>query len=147
MTPKEIVKTLIYYLSDDNAEINEHEASGRIMIDVKVSNAKDLIGEKGSTLFMLEHIARRMVSKNISPECIIDLDINNYKKMRENVMREFALEVADRVRMQRKAMELEPMPSMDRRVIHLTLSDFQDLTTESFGEESERYIVVRPTFI
>ena len=126
-----------------DAEVNSHEENGRITIDVKVQDAKELIGEKGSTLFVIQHVVRRIASKTISPEFVVDLDINNYKKLREDVMKDFALEIADRVRTQRKPIELDPMPSMDRRVIHLTLSDAGDLTTESFGEGIGRYIVVR----
>ena len=64
--------------------------------------------------------------------------------MREDVLRDFARDVGSKVRAERKVMELDPMPSFDRRVVHLTLADFSDLTTESMGEGDRRYIVVRP---
>lgn len=139
-----IVIKLLSYLGYENPEINEREIDNRVIIDIKVQNAIDLVGEKGATLFVFQHIVRRIAAKQISPTAVVDIDINGYKKMRENILRDFALSVAEQVRTHNKIIELEPMPSIDRRVIHLTIASFSDLTTESFGEGDTRYVVVKP---
>lgn len=144
MIIKHIVQDLINHMGFDKVDIEEKEIEGRVKIDISLPDAHRLIGEKGDTLVMFQHLCRRIVSRQVSPPPMLDIDINRYKYMREGVLRDFAIDVAGRVRLNKKAMELEPMPSFDRRVIHLALANFSDLTTESIGEGGSRYIVIRP---
>ncbi|MFY9457951.1 MAG: R3H domain-containing nucleic acid-binding protein [Candidatus Spechtbacterales bacterium] len=139
-----ILKDLLDRMGFLDANIQEQEAGGRVKVDVRVSDARDLIGERGATLSMLQHILRRIVAKHTFPTPLIDIDVNSYKRMREDVLSDFARDVGSRVRLEKKAVELDPMPAFDRRVIHLTLANFSDITTESIGEGDARYIVIRP---
>jgi spoIIIJ-associated protein len=139
-----ILKGLLDHMGFLDAKIEVREIAGRIKVDVNVSEARELIGERGETLSMLQHIARRIVAKRVFPPPLIDIDINGYKRMREDVLADFARDIGARVRREKKAMELDPMPAFDRRVIHLALASSPDLTTESVGEGGARYIVVRP---
>src|SRR3989338_7508857 len=58
-----------------------------------------------------------------------------------------ALEVANRVKVSKKAEALDPMSSYERRLIHVELASHPDLETESIGEEPERRVVIRPLII
>ena len=127
-----------------DANVKAEDSMGRIKVDIKLREGRELIGEKGSTLTMFEHVSRRIISRQISPPPKVDIDINNYKQMKEGVLRDFALGVGGRVRAEKRAMELDPMPSFDRRIIHLALANFTDIITESAGEGDGRYIVVKP---
>jgi len=139
-----VIKDLLDNMGFLDAEIEEQEVEGRVKAEIWLKDARELIGERGAILPLFQHIVRRIVARHIAPSPMLDIDINNYKKMREDVLRDFARDVGSKVRAERKVMELDPMPSFDRRVIHLTLADFSDLTTESMGEGDRRYIVVRP---
>ena len=140
----DILKNLLDRMGFLDAEIGEQEAGGRVKVDIKVSEARDLIGERGETLSMFQHIARRIAAKHIFPPPLIDIDVNGYKRMREDVLADFARDIGAKVRFEKKAAELDPMPAFDRRVIHLALANFSDLTTESAGVGDARYVVVRP---
>lgn len=141
---RDILKDLLDRMGFLDAEILEQETGGRVKVDIRVSAARDLIGEKGVILSMFQHIVRRIAAKHIFPPPLIDIDVNNYKRMREDVLSDFARDIGARVRLEKKAVELDPMPAFDRRVIHLALANFSDLTTESIGEGDARYVVVRP---
>lgn len=141
---RDILKDLLDRMGFLDAEILEQEMDGRTHVDIRVLGARDLVGEKGETLAMLQHIVRRIAAKHISPPPLIDIDVNNYKRMREDVLTDFAKDIGARVRLEKRAVELDPMPAFDRRVIHLALANFSDLTTESIGEGDARYVVVRP---
>ncbi len=138
------INELLDRMGYDDANIKAEDNMGRIKVDIKLREGRELIGEKGLTLAMFEHISRRIVSRRMTPAPKVDIDINNYKHMREEVLRDFALDVGGRVRAENRAVELEPMPSFDRRIIHLALAGFTDVTTESVGERGARYIVVKP---
>lgn len=128
----------------EGAEIQERNVQDRVKVSVRVQNARELIGAGGETLATLQHLVRRIVAKHVSPAPLVDVDVNDYKQMRENLLQSFARDVGGRVRLEKKAIELRPMSSFDRRIIHTTLAQFPDLTTESVGEGRFRYIVVRP---
>jgi spoIIIJ-associated protein len=139
-----ITKELLGNMGFPDAEVLESERDGRVRISVTIGNARELIGEGGETLALFQHIVRRIAARRVSPTPLLDVDINGYKRIREDILRDFALSVGKRVRTEKKSVELKPMPSYDRRVIHLALANSADLTTESMGEGDGRYIVVRP---
>jgi len=144
MENAQIVKELLLRMGFNDAEVTAYDLAGRVKIEIKTTSGREIIGEKGIMLTHFQHIARKIIAKKIGASIILDIDINNYKKMRENILRDFAKEMRDRVRLSGKAVELEPMPSSDRRIVHLTLAEFSDVTTESMGEGWNRYVVVRP---
>jgi len=139
-----IINDLLNHLGYPDADIKAEENMGRVRVDIKLPEARELIGEKGATLAMFQHISRRIIAKQVSLPPIIDIDVNNYKQIREGVLRGFAQEIGERVRTGKRPVELDPMPSFDRRIIHLALAGLADITTESMGEGQDRYIVVRP---
>ncbi len=64
--------------------------------------------------------------------------LKSYKQRRYEDLRTLALNVADQVKAKGSSIRLEPMSAFERRIIHLTLANDPDVTTESIGEgESE----------
>jgi len=53
-----------------------------------------------------------------------------------------ALYLAEQVKSRGRAITMEPMPADERRIIHLTLSDNPDVTTQSMGEGENRKVVI-----
>ncbi|RLC39293.1 MAG: hypothetical protein DRH33_03225, partial [Candidatus Nealsonbacteria bacterium] len=72
------------------------------------------------------------------------LDINQYKKNKIEYLNDLAKSTADEVALSKKEKILPPMPSYERRIIHLTLAEREDVQTESQGEEPERRVVIKP---
>ncbi|HEA84631.1 MAG TPA: hypothetical protein ENI04_01455 [Candidatus Wildermuthbacteria bacterium] len=73
----------------------------------------------------------------------MSLDINDYKKRKEEYLRDLAKTTADEVVLLKQAKELPPMPPAERRIIHLSLQDRDDVASDSIGEGSERRVVVQ----
>jgi len=114
-------------------------------INLKTAEPKILIGERGQTLAEIQHLLKIIIKKKITePSFYIDLDINDYKKKKIDYLKELARSTADEVSLTKKEKELSPMPSYERRVIHLELAERNDVTTESLGQEPERRVVIRP---
>ncbi|MBI2577610.1 MAG: hypothetical protein HYV77_02065 [Candidatus Wildermuthbacteria bacterium] len=74
----------------------------------------------------------------------LTMDINGYRKNKENYLRELARTVADEVSLLKKPRELEAMPPSERRIVHMELADRNDVVSESLGEEPNRRIIVKP---
>ena len=113
-------------------------------IEVKTTDPQILIGERGQTLTEIQRLLKVILRRKIpSFTGFIDLDINNYKKMKIEYLKELARSVADDVALTKKEKTLSPMQAYERRIIHLELAERKDVVTESIGREPERSVVVR----
>lgn len=110
----------------------------------KLPEAAILIGEKGETLFELQHLLKAILKKKIKGNFYLDLDINDYKKRKIEYLKELARSIAKEVALTGREKELAPMSASERRIIHLELAEKPDITTQSIGKEPQRRVVIRP---
>jgi predicted RNA-binding protein Jag len=103
-----------------------------------------LIGRKGERLSALQHLVNLMLSRQMGAWTRVLVDVEDYRGRRERQLREIAERAAQRVIETGKMLQLEPMPALERRWIHLALKDHADVATQSIGEEPNRRIVVLP---
>jgi spoIIIJ-associated protein len=103
-----------------------------------------LIGRKGERLSALQHLVNLMLSKEMGAWTRVLVDVEDYRGRRERQLRELAERAAARVTETGKMLQLEPMPALERRWIHLTLRDNPGVATQSIGEEPNRRVVLVP---
>lgn len=103
-----------------------------------------LIGRRGQTLVALEYVTKLIVVRRLKTWLPLAIDVGGYKKRRRESLQKLALYLAEQVKSRRRAMPMEPMPADERRIIHLTLADHPDVTTESVGEGENRKVVISP---
>jgi len=129
------------FMGDITVDLKEENT---FFISVKTDEPQILIGKNGETLLLIQRLLAKILKKEISQKLLLDLDINDYKKKKISFLRELAQLAADEVALHKKEKELEPMPAYERRIIHLTLAERKDVTTESKGEEPKRRVVIKP---
>lgn len=139
---KELVENLGFQFLHSPTVVEEE---GRYSVDIFVNEPRSLIGEKGANLRALQLIARLIATKKYSPGLRIDIDVNGYKKKREEFIRDIAHQARRQALSQHKEVELEPMNPFDRRVIHTSLTSYNDVQTESRGEGFGRRVVISLT--
>lgn len=103
-----------------------------------------LIGRKGERLSALQHLVNLMLSRRMGEWTRVLVDVEDYRGRRERQLRDIANRAAARVQETGKMLQLEPMPALERRWIHLALRDHPDVATQSIGEEPNRRIVIIP---
>jgi spoIIIJ-associated protein len=103
-----------------------------------------LIGRKGERLSALQHLVNLLLSKRVGEWTRILVDVEDYRGRRERQLRDLANRAAERVIETGKMLQLEPMPALERRWIHLALRDHERVATQSIGEEPNRRVVVLP---
>jgi spoIIIJ-associated protein len=101
-----------------------------------------LIGRKGERLSALQHLVNLMLSRRMGEWTRVLVDVEDYRGRRERQLRDLANRAAARVEETGKMIQLEPMPALERRWIHLALRDHPGVATQSIGEEPNRRIVV-----
>ncbi len=103
-----------------------------------------LIGRRGQTIDAIQHLAQRIVFHGGESRTRVMVDADGYRERRAQTLREDAENAAEEALRSGGAVELDPMPAAERRVVHEHLRDRGDVRTHSEGEEPERYLVVSP---
>jgi spoIIIJ-associated protein len=146
----EAVISKMLYLLDLEAQVSAHygatERDGRrnIHVDIRGKDLSVLIGRRSETLSAFQYIASLIVGKETQQFVQLVVDVEGYRDRREKQLIQMAQRVADQVAKSGRRQTLEPMPSSERRVIHIALRDHPDVKTESTGEEPYRKVMILP---
>jgi spoIIIJ-associated protein len=128
------------------AAFNDEGEANPVIFNVTGDDLGILIGRRGQTLDALQYLVRLIASKETRSKTPILVDIENYKQRRYADLRVLALNIAEQVKASKTSLKLEPMPAFERRIIHLTLANHPNVTTESIGEGEFRKVVVVPKY-
>lgn len=120
------------------------DTAASIAFDIKGDDLGILIGRRGETLSCLQYMVRLIMAHQRKAWLPVFIDVDGYKERRYKALRSLALRMAEQVKTKRAPFTLEPMPAYERRIIHLTLADHPDVTTESTGVGEARKVVILP---
>ena len=115
-----------------------------ILVEVNGDDLSILIGRQAETLNALQFITRLIIGKELSQGIDLQVDVQGYRARRAEQLQRIAHQMADQAIRTGKRQYLEPMPSDDRRLIHIALRNHPDVTTESMGEGNRRKVTILP---
>jgi len=138
---KEILETLLGLLGvSGKVEVLSDEIP--LALDIEGDDLGILIGRRGQTIASLEYITKLIVAGQLKAWLPLTVDVAGYKERRRDSLQRLALYLAEQVKSRRRAITMEPMPPNERRIVHLTLADNPDVTTQSIGEGEGRKVVI-----
>jgi len=115
----------------------------RYAVNVKLRNPRHLIGKNGQTLEEIEYILN-LILKRKSPTLAIRLDINDFRKEKENTLKNKALAVVARVRELHKEMRFDPVDEEEFRILRDFLKNIKDIRFYPITEEGKTILVIAP---
>lgn len=141
---KEVLEKLIETMSiDGEVKVVQQSTDGSpANLDVEGDDLGVLIGRRGQTLASLQYVVRLIVAERLKRWVPLNVDVAGYKRRRYESLRSLALRLADQVRRTQRLITLEPMPSDERRIIHLALANHPDVATQSMGEGATRKVAI-----
>jgi spoIIIJ-associated protein len=113
-------------------------------LNVKGDDLGVLIGRRGEKLASLQHLVNLIIARREGQTFRIAIDVENYRGRREDQLRDVARRAAERVLQTGKIIQLEAMPAVERRIVHMALVENPRVRTQSVGVEPNRRIVVLP---
>ena len=143
--PKATLEKLLTLL-EFPATIEEHPMDDGVLLDVKTDDSGRLIGRQGQTLSDLQYITNRILFQQDPGTPKVMLDVGGYRAQQRDALVKKAKEAAEKVRRWGTAVELEPLGSFDRRIIHNALRDDPDIETHSVEVEGtdRKVVILRP---
>jgi spoIIIJ-associated protein len=125
-------------------EADDARSRTPVLVDVNGNDLSILIGPRAETLNALQYIAGLIVGKELGHAIPMVVDVEGYRKRREQQIRQLARRVADQAVKTGRRQVLEPMPANERRLVHIELRDNPNVTTQSVGEEPRRKVTIIP---
>jgi spoIIIJ-associated protein len=119
---------------------------GTRRIAIVGDDASVLIGHHGDTLDALQYLANlasaRKNSKGERDKSRVTIDIEGYRKKREETLRALARRMAQKALRNKRSVMLEPMSAYERRIIHSEIQGIEGVSTNSIGSDNNRKIVI-----
>ena len=114
------------------------------VLDIEGEDLNLLIGRRGETLASLQYLVNLILNRRVKNRASVGIDIEGYRRRREESLRSLARRMADRVTSSGQSITLEPMPPNERRIVHIALADHPDVLTVSIGEGESRKVAITP---
>ena len=131
MTPKDLLDTILGYLGFVVQIEETRSEGGNLTLQIYTEESQRLIGHEGETLEAIQFLLNRLIqTKDRAAEKVI-VDCEMYRSMREDKIVHRVRELAERVRMSGRSLQLEPMNSYERRIVHNAFKDDPDVATWS----------------
>jgi len=141
---KELVSTFLEAMGFE-ASVEVYDAGGFIAADVAPDNTALFIGQKGETIDALQYLVNVSAFRERPFFKRVVLDAEGYRQRRVEAIQGMAHRTARRAVRERRTVEMPPMNSSERRVVHLYLSENPGVATESEGSGDNRRVKVSPT--
>ena len=130
-----------------NAEAKLYSVEdGTRRITIEGEDAAVLIGHHGDTLDAIQYLANlacaRKNSKGERDKSRVTIDIEGYRKKREETLRALARRMANKAKRNKRSVMLEPMSAYERRIIHSEIQNIEGVSTNSIGSDNNRKIVI-----
>ncbi len=140
---KEFISGIIENLNLQ-CEANVEETDEEFKVELVGPDAHVLIGYRGDVLDSIQYLTLLLINKNGESKKRLVIDGENYRAKREATLSKLAKNLAFQVSKSGRPKQLEPMNPFERRIIHSALANDKYVTTESEGEEPNRYVVIKP---
>lgn len=114
-----------------------------VLISIQTLDERGFLGRDGERFDALSTLLKKILGKEIGEEQRISFDVNGQKAKRDAVIISKARIIAERARSFKMDVEMEPMSSYERMVIHTALEGLSDIETDSIGEGKDRRVVVK----
>jgi len=143
--PEVLIEKFVYdVLRDMNikADIEIKERNGSYFVSFHGKDLGILIGRRGDTLDALQYLCNLAVNRKLKNKIKIFMDVEGYRKRREQTLNNLARRLSAKVKESRKNIVLEPMTPQERRIIHTALQNDDEILTFSEGQEPNRKVVI-----
>lgn len=140
---KELLEQILKAMHFENVSVIGNLEGSIIKLEAKVdeNDTGIAIGKGGASLDAIEFIIRKAIDSR-SNNLRVNIDINNYKRRRDDKIVRLARDTAQKVAQSGKSWNLRYMNSYERRLAHEEISKHRNVTSHSEGREPQRYVVV-----
>ena len=143
---KSILSEMFKITGEEDLQYSIDRRENQVILNIKGSDVSHFIGYKGKTIESFQSILNSMLQREDEDYAKDFVEVNDYKKQKEEKLKRLANKMANNVIRFRKPIRLEPMSAYERLIIHTELANRDDVETESIGEEPRRRVVIKKKY-
>ena len=143
---KSILSEMFKITGEEDLQYSIDRSENQVILNIKGSDVSHFIGYKGKTIESFQSILNSMLQREDEDYAKVFVEVNDYKKQKEEKLKRLANKMANNGRRFRKPIRLEPMSAYERLIIHTELANRDDVETESIGEEPRRRVVIKKKY-
>jgi spoIIIJ-associated protein len=141
---KETIEKMGFFCQEIEIDQQSNQGEEAFILNIKTPDSSFLIGQYGANLQALQHIIRVLVREKLEERARFILDINSYRREKNDAVVRLAREMAEQALREKRAIVMRPMSPYERRLVHMEFSGNEQIQTESIGEGEDRKIVIKP---
>lgn len=140
---EEFLRELLTHINPDT-EVTVRETDQLIVCEVEGDDLGLIIGRHGGTLNAIQYLLNVSAYRGSSDRRAIMLDAGSYRQRRKSSLTEVAQRMASRACKTGRAVRMEPLPPHERKIVHVSLQNNPQVSTQSEGQDPHRYVVITP---
>jgi spoIIIJ-associated protein len=113
------------------------------IVDAPEEDLSLLLGREGQTLDAIQELTRMAVGRQLDERVRVVVDVGDHKKRQEDRLAAMGREAAERARESGDEVEMEPMNSYERKIVHDAVATVEGVESSSRGEDPHRFVVIR----
>lgn len=143
---KEMAEKLLSLMGVEvEVEVEEDKENEAVSVDIRADDeAGLLIGNRGKTLNSIQALLGMIYRQKSGEWQRILVNVDDWREKEEDRLSSLAFQAAERAKSTGEEQALYNLTPAQRRVVHLTLAEDEEVQTESKGEGKERYLLVSP---
>ena len=147
-----ILKELLAAAGIPYSAIEQSSIAGQEIFSIRTDDGRNLIGAHGDTIHALDFLVKKILESRTPAPAegaiaerfpMFIIDVNDYRTKQIKDIEAKALMMAERARSFQYDVELSPMSSYERLIVHTILQDAPQVKTESQGEGRSRRVVIK----
>lgn len=140
------IKNILHALEVTYSDVVVTDVAGQTVFKITTEESGKLIGNRGETVRALNHIVKKIAAGSEDEDAAhFMVDVNDYRARALKELQDQALILAGRAKALKYDVEMTPMSSYERMVVHSVLADDNEITTESRGVGRDRKVVIKYT--
>ncbi len=141
---KKLLSDILKHIGANLKIFIEETPENIINVNLEGGDLSYLIGYRGESLDALQTLVSLIMFKKTGEWTTVVVDINGYKKQKQDKIEQITKTYIDKVRFLGKDVEMNPMSPAERRQVHAFVGTYDDITSESTGEGRDRRVVLKP---
>ncbi|TDQ38344.1 RNA-binding cell elongation regulator Jag/EloR [Aureibacillus halotolerans] len=144
MATQEYLQTIIDEMGIEATVGVESKKDRDVWFDIHGEQLAMVIGKRGQTLNALQQLAQLVINQVTKKYYVVMVDAEGYRGRRKETLEQLAIRMAYKAKTSGTPVQLEPMPSFERKIIHHILQRYKGVNTESRGNEPHRHVRITP---
>jgi spoIIIJ-associated protein len=125
-------------------EISIEDRPDSVHIDLSGEGGEHLLRRRAEALDAIQHLVNSAFRRQLKDDRTLVVDCLDYRKAKDAELRQMARFMMEKARTTGMPQEMGPLNPYARRLVHLTVAEDPELSSESIGDAFLKTVIISP---